>query len=640
MDDNLFFQNVNYSNDIKELFNNAIFKKEMDINIKQILLDREQKCTLVFNTQNNECFTDGKIINIGAMDEFKDLDKFEIFALIKGLIGHEASHIRWSNFKDLKKFHQDILSKGYNPSISLSLANILEDGRIERLLCEYLKGYKKYIQYLNLKVIYGNGNLAYNDLFTNLLNTILFLSKLGVYPKNFEEVFNFEQQQFILNEVEPRVIKSVLSNSHKTTLEMTIELLDIISNKFDDITLENLNSELENFTKDNANPGYNTSEGSVELSKDDKLDSNDNLNIKDKNISKAHCNEFKIDLNASQDNKDSLVKLEDKYLNELISDLEQKLQEEFEIAIKSNNSTIANKINSNIKDNYFENIDLSSINSAYKSNKLKEPNFKYEYIDDDFKPYPNESLFHIKILEKQFKRILKNDDFYMKNQRRGKIDGSSLWKISSVHDKNIFSKKSVLENSDYAVYILIDLSGSMNSRLKYKEAINTALKIEGSLVNLNNVEVKTVGFDYKGRSRLRVFKDFKEKKSRIANALYTNYTGETNRDGFAIRVALDDLKRHNAKNKLLIIISDGRPSWEGESPEESMTDVKNAVHEGRKDAIIMSVLINEGKILDNIKDCFYYMYEDKGTIMVDIKNNPEELMNNLILYLKKLFKKR
>lgn len=636
MDDNLFFQNVNYSNNIKELFNNYTFKKEMDINIKQILLDREQECTLVFNTQNNECFTDGKIINIGAMDEFKDLDNFEIFALIKGLVGHEASHIRWSNFKDLKQFHQHILSKGYNSNISLSLANILEDGRIERLLCNYLKGYKKYIQYLNLKIVYGSGNLTYSDLLTNLLNTILFLSKLGIYPKNFKEVFDFEQQQFILNEVEPRVIKSVLSNSHKTTLEMTLELLDIISKKFGDITLENLNSELENFTNDNVNPGYSTSEGVDELLKDNKLNSNDILNIEDENISNAHCNDFKMDLNASQDD----INLKDINLNELISNLEQQLQNEFNDLVESNNFALKDENNWNTKDNYFEKIDLSSINSNYKSNELKELDFKYEYIGADFKPYPNNSLFHIKILEKQFKKILKNDDFYMKNQRRGRIDSSSLWKISNVHDKNIFSKKSVVENSDYAVYILIDLSGSMNSRFKYKEAINTAIKIEGSLANLNNVEVKTVGFDYKRRSRLRIFKDFKEKKSRTPNALYTNYTGETNRDGFAIRVALDDLKRHSAKNKLLIIISDGRPSWEGESPEESMTDVKNAVHEGRKDTIIMSILINEGKILDSIKDCFYYMYEDKGTIMVDIENSPEELMNNIVLYLKKLFKKR
>lgn len=640
MDNSLFFKNVNYNDDLKKIFNNQIFKKEMDINIKQILLEREQNCTLVFNLQNNECFTDGKIINIGALDEFKDLKGFEIFALIKGLVGHEASHVRWSNFDSLKQFHKYILSKGYNPNISLSLANILEDGRIERLLCDYLKGYKRYIQFLNLKVIYGDGNLKSNDLFTNFLNTILFLSKLGIYPNNFEDIFDFEQQQFILNEIEPRVKNSVLSNSHKIVLETTIELLDIFSKKFDEIVSENLNNDLKNFINDNVNPRYNTSEGNIELSQDNKLDANEDLSSEQESVRGIDNCDFKMDLNASQDNKNSLNHLEKKDLKKIISDLENKLKEEFDNLTENNKSIHNNENDFSTKDNYFDNIDLTSINDNYKSIELKEPNFKYEYINAEFKPYPQESLFHIKMLEKQFKKILKNDDSFIKNQNRGRIDSTKLWKVSSVYDKNIFNKKTILDNSDYAVYILIDLSGSMDSKFKYKEAINTAIKIEGSLSNLNNVEVKTVGFDYKKGSRLRVFKDFREKNSRTPNALYTNYTGETNRDGFAIRVALDDLKKHSAKNKLLIVISDGRPSWEGQSHEESMVDVKNAVHEGRKDTVIMSVLINEGKIIDSTRDCFYFMYEDKGTIMVDIKNNPEELMNNIVLYLKKLFKKR
>lgn len=625
---------------INKIFSDSIFKKEMDINIKQILLDREQNCTLIFNPDEDECFTDGKIINIGVMEEFKSLNSFEIFALTKGLVGHEASHIRWSNFKDLKQFHKDILNMKYNSDISLSLANILEDGRIERLLCNDLKGYKKYIQYLNLKVIYGNGNLVCSDLFTNLLNTILFLSKLGIYPKNFRDIFSLEEQDFIKNEIEPRVIKSVLSNSHKATLNMTIELLNIISEKFRDLKLDTLNQELKDFTKNNINPGYNTSEGGEEPLKSNKFDSNKDFRIDDKNVDMMQINIFKVDLNASQSGNNSSTCTKDINLNKLLSNLEKQLEKEFDDISQNSNPNFKKENQLNKKDSYFESIDLTSINNAYKSNNLREPNFKYEYIEDNFESYPTESLFHIRMLEKQFKKILKNDDSYIKNQRKGRLDVSNLWKISSVYDKNIFTKKNTLEDSKYAVYILIDLSGSMNSKLKYKEAINTAIKIEGSLLSLNNVEVKTVGFDYKRRSRLRVFKDFKERKSRIVNALYKNYTGESNRDGFAIRVALDDLRKHSAKNKLLIIISDGRPSWDGESLEEAMTDVKNAVHEGRKDAVIMSVLINEGEILDNIKECFYYMYEDKGTIMVNIKNNPEELINNIVLYIKKLFKKR
>ena len=298
-----------------------------------------------------------------------------------------------------------------------------------------------------------------------------------------------------------------------------------------------------------------------------------------------------------------------------------------------------NDNSSNSKDS-LENLDLNSINEKYKSYRLKEEDFKYEYINAPYTPYPSEFMSDIKILEKQFKNLLKNEDEFIKKQKRGRIDSSNLWKINTIYDNNIFSKKTIQNDSDYAVYILIDLSGSMNTRLKYNQAISTAIKIEGALINLPGVKVKTVGFDYTYYSRLRVFKDFNDKKSKTANALYSNYTGDSNRDGFAIRVALEDLKKTNAKNTLLILISDGRPAWDGERIEDAMNDVKDAVHNGRKQSLIMSVLINEGQIYPHIKDAFYFMYEDKGTIMADIKKEPEILLSSIVLYLKKLFKKR
>lgn len=625
MDSSLFFQNINHE-EIKKIFNNISFKKEMDINIKQILINRQKKCSLLFNLKSDECFTDGKIINIGILEEFKSLDLVEVVALIKGLVGHEASHVRWSNFQELKNFHQKIKELGYNSDISISLANILEDGRIERLLCKELKGYAKYIQFLNLKVVYGNGNLSSSDLFTNTVNTILFLSKLGRYPENFKDIFSQEEQYFIKSKIEPIVLKSILVKSHSELLSLTIEVLNILSSKFKEITSDTINEELSHFTKRNVVPGYNTAEGFIES-----LDNYSGI---------VHANGFKIDLNASDIRNISDAHIIGEDVNKIYSNLKEFFEDDFNNIIKDERFSSENYRPHTMNDKYFDNIDLLSINSVYNEENLKEPNFKYEYIDGDFTTYPSDLQFDIKLLERQFKKILERDDFLLKKQKKGRIDSSKLWKVSSVYDKNIFSKRTLLDNSEYAVYILIDLSGSMDSELKYREAINTAIKIEGSLLNLENVAVKTVGFNYINHSRLKIFKDFNEKKSRTASALFRKYTGGSNRDGFAIRVALDDLKKHNAKNKLLVVISDGRPLWGGETIEQSMLDVKNAVHKGRKDVVILSVLINEGRILDNIKECFHYMYEDKGTVMVNVKDNPEDLINTIVLYMKKLFKKR
>ena len=76
-----------------------------------------------------------------------------------------------------------------------------------------------------------------------------------------------------------------------------------------------------------------------------------------------------------------------------------------------------------------------------------------------------------------------------------------------------------------------------------------------------------------------------------------------------------------------------------ESYRESIADVKNAVREGRKFATVLSILINDGPIHDDTKEVFHEMYESKGSILVDVYNNPEEVMSNLVLYLKRILKK-
>ena len=109
-----------------------------------------------------------------------------------------------------------------------------------------------------------------------------------------------------------------------------------------------------------------------------------------------------------------------------------------------------------------------------------------------------------------------------------------------MHDGNVFYKENNNKNGGCAVYILIDLSGSTLGT-KYELEMATAICIEGALMNIPDVEVKTVGFshfyndsmggyrasrgfssryirDETGYSCMRVFKDFKEKRSKTPYA--------------------------------------------------------------------------------------------------------------------------
>lgn len=739
---NMFLKDVHYKN-IENMFNDVMFKELMDINIKQILLDTGMKCSFELNVNSKECYTDGRKITIGALDKFKDLTMAEVFALTKAVVGHEASHIRWSNFDDLKNFHSEVVKLGYNPNLAMSLANIIEDGRIERLLCNDLPGFSKYIKFLNSKIIYGKGTINNIDFITNLFNSILFKAKLGIYPLNFKDIFNKQEEDFIIKFINPRILQGVKASSHKEVLDIVLEIFKELNLRIPDSINEDINEELNELINDNLNPGYNTSYGEEELENHANKDSNflnndntnnstsnsieDSLNNSSEDLTGEDTEEENLDtsdskkstdssksesengtdlskddnspstaskssdgifdredesnpregqLNASDGNnsegdssntnnkvgnmekssknsfdgakkddtsldssKNSVLDYNSSNIDKMIEDITKSINDEYVDFKKASDFKDKKERSDTLKDNYYDIVDLDKINNVYPSG-LKEPNFKYTIVDAPFLPYSNELSLPIKLLEKQFKSILRNDNSISKNQKKGRINPSSLWKVDSVYDRNIFKKKKDLNERSYAVYILIDLSGSMNFTRKYTEAINTALTIEGSLVDLKDVFVKTVGFNYTNKSNLLVFKDFHENKSRTPNAILNNYTCGSNRDGFAIRVALDDLNKHTAKNKLLIIISDGRPAWNGEGLEEAMKDVKEAVHDGRKKATIMSVLINDGPIRDYMKEGFHYMYEDKGTVMVDILNDSKELTNTLVLYLKRLFKRR
>ena len=247
-----------YYKDLYDMFSSSFFKSEMDINIKQILLDRKQRCEFVLDVNINGCFTDGRRITIGAMDEIKDLEPWQTFGLVKALVGHEAAHIRWSNFNELKSFKNQIEDMRFDVNFALSISNAVEDGRIERLLCEDLKGFRKYINHLNLVLIYKDGKISNSSRLANIFNLILFVSKTATLPLNFTDIFTDEEQDFIYNKIIPCVKRGVNSNSSKGMFSSVFSILELINKEYEDLTHEIVEdkSTFDRF----SDPEYNTSE--------------------------------------------------------------------------------------------------------------------------------------------------------------------------------------------------------------------------------------------------------------------------------------------------------------------------------------------------------------------------------------------
>lgn len=132
-----------------------------------------------------------------------------------------------------------------------------------------------------------------------------------------------------------------------------------------------------------------------------------------------------------------------------------------------------------------------------------------------------------------------------------------LWKIGRTSDTRLFEKDIQKNSSEFVVDILIDSSGSQRDR-------QSQVALQGFIISeaLSNIKIPhcVIGFctfwDYTIMHRFRDYED-----ARSANyQIFEFYASSNNRDGLAIRAAADHLSQREEENKILIVLSDGKPN--------------------------------------------------------------------------------
>ncbi len=139
----------------------------------------------------------------------------------------------------------------------------------------------------------------------------------------------------------------------------------------------------------------------------------------------------------------------------------------------------------------------------------------------------------------------------------GSIVPSRLWKLGRSQDKRLFERVVKKDSSEFVVHVLIDASGSQRSR-------QSLVALQGYIISeaLSNVQIphRVMGFctfwDYTVMQRYRDYDDPKEANKRI----FEFHASSNNRDGLAIRAAAASLRERPEENKVLIVLSDGRPN--------------------------------------------------------------------------------
>ena len=140
---------------------------------------------------------------------------------------------------------------------------------------------------------------------------------------------------------------------------------------------------------------------------------------------------------------------------------------------------------------------------------------------------------------------------------RGTIIPSRLWRVGRSSEANLFKRELKSDASDFVVDVLIDASGSQRSR---QHMIALQGYILSAALTRAGIPHRVLSFcsfwDYTVMRRFREYSDPAE-----ADWNLMEFTSSSNnRDGLALRAAADGLLARPEENRVLIVLSDGRPN--------------------------------------------------------------------------------
>ncbi|WFD12187.1 cobaltochelatase CobT-related protein [Tepidibacter hydrothermalis] len=139
----------------------------------------------------------------------------------------------------------------------------------------------------------------------------------------------------------------------------------------------------------------------------------------------------------------------------------------------------------------------------------------------------------------------------------GSLDANKLWRIGRSNNTKVFTKVEDNEKGGYVVDILLDASGSQSSR---QGKVATQGYIISEALTRSGIPNRVMSFcSFLDNTIIRRYRNYDCPISENNN-IFEYYASGNNRDGLAIKAVSEGLLNRNEENKILIILSDGRPN--------------------------------------------------------------------------------
>ena len=175
-----------------------------------------------------------------------------------------------------------------------------------------------------------------------------------------------------------------------------------------------------------------------------------------------------------------------------------------------------------------------------------------------YRQHANVTKRNIEILEAILTRALRaRSEKEYASAQYGLLRPERLWKIGRTKEYQLFDKETKKQNEDFVVELLIDASGSQQKRQNYVALQSFVVSNALSKAGIPHRAMSFCTFwDY---TILHKFRDYDDKENADWN-LFEFRGSANNRDGLAIRMAAESLLKREEPNKVLIVLSDGRPN--------------------------------------------------------------------------------
>lgn len=225
-------------------------------------------------------YTNNQKVVVGVLQYAWGMSHDLVFSILKALTGHECEHVCSSDFdlfvlfqKRIGDHFDDFIQKGvlspsigdfemdkteskekisqeltkagghkrYGAKLAAHLLNSIEDGAIEKILGNRMRGYVKHIKFMNA-LIWENQPVTGQNPLQEFLFSITSLCVTGLKSKDWDKFYKGTDLDELLNQVRPLVIKGINAPTPKGRAEATFEIYKVIAPKVAELLQDNMDA--------------------------------------------------------------------------------------------------------------------------------------------------------------------------------------------------------------------------------------------------------------------------------------------------------------------------------------------------------------------------------------------------------------